>query len=769
MLARVNMASQAEYIIAILQWVDEYLDWISVGMWIGISLGITLWLRDRTLRQGKRLAQQFAQAPSADCKPANPTKISQPIWRERAYQRLWFLYVKRLNRIIWVLWLFCIGQGTINIFQDVQEIGILATFIRALSDIWPTLALVSGIYWLSYPVSQKVGQLQCTPLQFLTFTVLPWVGRVAWWYGLFIGIDTLTHILTFSLTSIANPNSLQLAGKNNALIGHQATEALGMGLSVLGIGVLIQKFTQWIANYCLKGQPQALLHGELRDRVFSLCKKAGVNLRQLYVLPTPFMPMANAFALRGDRILLTDQLLNVLSRKEVDAVVAHEIGHLRHRHITLLLLAIAGVLLFAVIAYLHWFTAFPFTVKLLLIGFVSQALVQGLKALRHQTEKAADRLAAKLVNDPVAMVTALARVTRFNPHSDPVNYLEQSSPSHPSLRKRAEALATEHDIPSEQIPDILAQVNTPVSETDRYPLPTGFGNRLWSSSEKTALRTLQQCSWILALTLPPFLVTLCVPLANGTGRSLIHLAGLVLTGLSCWAAHPFIPQLGLKYIRSRLAQKWINTGYQPQIQQSIFVTLSPDVQPHLYEDLWFWDVGFLSVEGDHLYYLGAQTQFCLPHHCVSSIHLGTAAPNRGRTPALSLTWQDPDTFCTHPLRIEISESRSVQQNAILTRHWKTLLDNWIQKQPPETSPATIQALPLPETSAVTHTSINSLLKLRRSLGLISWVWLSAWVLCSFASLPYTEVAYVVMVGGLGAIATQWPTLILSYQTDRQKP
>jgi Zn-dependent protease with chaperone function len=763
------MASQTEYIIAILQWVNQYQDWIGLGVWMGISLGATRWLSNRTLRLGKSLAQQFNQTPATDCTKADHTQISQPLWRKRAYQRLWFLYVRVLNHIIRVLWIICIGQGILNLFQDVHEIGIPFSFLRALSDAWPTLALVSGIYWLSYPVSQKVGQLQCTQLQFLTFTVLPWVGRIPWFYSLFISINTLTQILTFSLTSITNLDAVRLGGQNTALIAHPPIEQLGISLSLLGLGFLSQKLTQWWADYILQGLPQSLLQGELRDHVFHLCQRAGVHLHQLYILPTPFIPMANAFAQLGDRILLTDQLLNVLNRKEVNAVIAHEIGHLRHRDINLFLLVITGVPLVAVATYLRWLTNSPFIVKILFIGFVSQALLQGLKILRHRSERAADRQAAELVHDPVAMVTALARITRFNPHCDPANYLEQSSPSHPSLRQRAEALATKHGIPSEQISDILAQANTPVPEADRYPLPEGFGDRhgLWSSSEKTALRTLQQWSWILVLTLPPFLITHCFPLAEGMGRSLMRITGLILTGLICGIAHQCIPQLGLQYLRSRLAKKWIKAGYKPQIQHSIFVTLSPDSQPHLYENLWFWDIGFLRVEGDRLYYLGAQTQFCLPRNYISSIQLGTGAPDRGGTPALSLTWQDPHAFTTHPLRIEIRESSTIRQNAALTRHWKTLLNDWTQNHSPERQPQ-IQTLPLPETSAVTHTNNNRQIKLRRSLGFISWVWITAWVLCSFASLTYPEVAYVILMGSMGAIATRWSELISTDPNAHQK-
>jgi Zn-dependent protease with chaperone function len=41
---------------------------------------------------------------------------------------------------------------------------------------------------------------------------------------------------------------------------------------------------------------------------------------------------ANAFALPGSKIVITDKLVEVLSPGEIAAVVAHELGHLHHKH-----------------------------------------------------------------------------------------------------------------------------------------------------------------------------------------------------------------------------------------------------------------------------------------------------------------------------------------------------------------------------------------------------------------------------------------------------
>src|SRR5262249_42216131 len=91
--------------------------------------------------------------------------------------------------------------------------------------------------------------------------------------------------------------------------------------------------------------PQSLSSGALRDRLFDLARRAGVKLRGLYVVPMRSARMANAFAVQGGSVMVADELLDRMSRREVDAVLAHEISHLEHHHPLKTWLAGLGVLL----------------------------------------------------------------------------------------------------------------------------------------------------------------------------------------------------------------------------------------------------------------------------------------------------------------------------------------------------------------------------------------------------------------------------------------
>ena len=89
--------------------------------------------------------------------------------------------------------------------------------------------------------------------------------------------------------------------------------------------------------------------GELRDGLEALAQRAGVRLRDVLVWDTD-RAMVNALLVGivpGLRyVLLSDLLLETMSPPQVAGVFAHELGHVRHRHIQWYVLFLAGVTLF---------------------------------------------------------------------------------------------------------------------------------------------------------------------------------------------------------------------------------------------------------------------------------------------------------------------------------------------------------------------------------------------------------------------------------------
>lgn len=85
--------------------------------------------------------------------------------------------------------------------------------------------------------------------------------------------------------------------------------------------------------------------GPLRDRLIDLCRAHGVGVRDLLVWRTNGSMINGAvMGVAGPvrYILLTDALLDALPEDQVRAVMAHEIGHVRRRHMLWLLIAAAA-------------------------------------------------------------------------------------------------------------------------------------------------------------------------------------------------------------------------------------------------------------------------------------------------------------------------------------------------------------------------------------------------------------------------------------------
>lgn len=200
--------------------------------------------------------------------------------------------------------------------------------------------------------------------------------------------------------------------------------------------------------------PHALTAGELRDRAFDLAAKLGVKLQQLYVVPTGKARLANAFARSGNSILLTDTLLGNLNRREVDAVLAHEMAHLKCGHPRKLSLAWIGGLICAITllmvmpgAVMTFRPARYLIIFIVPVGFTY--------FFSRRFEYTADREAAKLTGDAEAQITLLVKLNRLNLLPMQWGKLQGKFLTHPSTLLRARAIARSAGVPAERVPDIL--------------------------------------------------------------------------------------------------------------------------------------------------------------------------------------------------------------------------------------------------------------------------------------------------------------------------
>jgi Zn-dependent protease with chaperone function len=93
----------------------------------------------------------------------------------------------------------------------------------------------------------------------------------------------------------------------------------------------------WKASSLNENQ-QVAIRSQLVERLGSFAMKSV----QLQFRESAFFG-ANALALPGSKIIVTDKLVQILSGDELAAVVAHELGHLHHKHNARMLVRQAGL------------------------------------------------------------------------------------------------------------------------------------------------------------------------------------------------------------------------------------------------------------------------------------------------------------------------------------------------------------------------------------------------------------------------------------------
>lgn len=204
-----------------------------------------------------------------------------------------------------------------------------------------------------------------------------------------------------------------------------------------------------------------LPEGELRTRLLALAERTGFKAATIEVMDgSKRSGHSNAFFTgfgRFRRIVLFDTLIAQLTAEELEAVLAHEVGHYRRGHIpkTLALSAAIQLGAFAAIAWLarsDWFnTAFYFPAgelapSFLLFGLLSGAVMFWFSPLgnilsrKHEYE--ADAFARDAVGGPGPLVGALRKLAQKNlSNLTPHRWFSGFYYSHPTLVEREAALA----------------------------------------------------------------------------------------------------------------------------------------------------------------------------------------------------------------------------------------------------------------------------------------------------------------------------------------
>jgi len=168
---------------------------------------------------------------------------------------------------------------------------------------------------------------------------------------------------------------------------------------------------------------------ELHEIVERLAQRAGIPKPRVYIIPTQ---TPNAFATGRNpnhaAVAVTEGILRLLSREELEGVIAHELAHIKHRDTLIMTVAatIAGAI--AVLAdfarWFLWFGSFGRDDRegnanpLALIAIVVAIIVLPIAAILIQLaisrtrEFLADEGGAYISGKPLALASALAKLEK---------------------------------------------------------------------------------------------------------------------------------------------------------------------------------------------------------------------------------------------------------------------------------------------------------------------------------------------------------------------
>jgi Zn-dependent protease with chaperone function len=204
-----------------------------------------------------------------------------------------------------------------NLFPTIEAVLFIILFILYLSIVW---ASAHDVYQHLYRSNIKKRSYILSNISFALPVLLPWI--------LLSIIVDVVHILPFSY-----PKQILATTQGEAFF----FLIFLVAVSVVG-PLLIQKF--W--------RCQPLEQGVHRTRIENICRAAKVRYRDILHWPIFEGRIITAGVMgilgRFRYILVTQALLNLLNPSEMEAVMAHEIGHVKKKHLLFYLIFFMGYL-----------------------------------------------------------------------------------------------------------------------------------------------------------------------------------------------------------------------------------------------------------------------------------------------------------------------------------------------------------------------------------------------------------------------------------------
>lgn len=457
----------------------------------------------------------------------------------------------------------------------------------------------------------------------------------------------------FYLTPPAKHSRNKIAAAFNRMLGESVMMAplavflLGIELHAAGAGpalfALVMAYLvfrvlvwfHWSRNYSTL---IAVDSGELFKRVTRLAHRSGIRLTRVNLMRTAREDEVNAFATASGAVVLTEGLVNSLPPRELESVVAHELGHHAAGHLKFDVsralfwgyLLLAEPVLGWVVRTFHISEA----VLTLPIAPVLFLLLQSYISQRRELE--ADARGVAFTGDPEGAIAALGRLARLSPAPTTARSISGAILSHPSMESRALAIARQCNLDKARALAILRDPDS--AYAGLVDVPVGATACEVEARAVFPLRARvmfsEQLRWMLLVT--PLaggaLLTSAYRLMPGRIHAIDLLAGSVLIVAVTLLMETLWCSRKSAHLRRELMRKLVpNPG-------AIMAGLHPGAGVRFTEGSPNWDFGFVTLEGDWLCYHGEKTRFAIARQSVTRVQMICGPMNWLREHRVELTW-----------------------------------------------------------------------------------------------------------------------------------
>jgi heat shock protein HtpX len=275
-------------------------------------------------------------------------------------------------------------------------------------------------------------------------------------------------------------------------VGYVLGGQFGM-LIALGVAVAMNAWSYWNSDKALLSmygaeEVDATSAPDLYAMTAEMAARAGIPMPRLYVIHDE---QPNAFATgrnpQNAAVAVNTGLLNMLSREEVAGVIAHELAHIKNRD-TLIMTVTATIA--GAVSLLGNIAAFsggnhnrsgvgPFlTLAIMILAPLAAMVVQMM--ISRTREYAADRAGGEISGDPLALASALTKIS--NGAAQIPNDVAERNPAtahmfivNPLSGARMDNLFSTHPDPQNRVDELVAQAQAMGPGRAGFAAPSPWG------------------------------------------------------------------------------------------------------------------------------------------------------------------------------------------------------------------------------------------------------------------------------------------------------